>query len=585
MGILDANEHPDIISWLPHGRGFVIRDKRRLAETVLPKYFKESKYTSFTRRLNRWNFTIQTHGHKEASYFHPVFVQGDPQRALEMHPTPQSSNSKRESRYFDQNQRLALGMHPDAPMMDGIHPGSMPPGGQRVQHGHGHGMPMDNAMDQMRVSMAGSGVDPLAAAQNGQGHELGREYGGDGYRSSPSGGNGMPSLSQQQGSMQPNNASGGHHHAPMPPQMQSFQMQGPQQQMQTQFYGQPHSMQAPRSMQGTHPMHGSTNPMYGTQAHHRANMTRDMIYSHQAAMYPPQHQHYQQAQGMGQNTNTGQNMGGPGMVTIIHPQLGPTMVQQQPQMGMSQPQYQEYPQQNRHHQQNQYAPVTSTSRPRAQVMYPGGDQMQMAHMPGQQMQHSPPAHPLMGSQYHDMNSSSSSGMSSSQDPGRKSKGMVPVIDGARKKYPPQRTLLKKSKVRPESDTQTGHLEEQATLKDTRKKEEVSKKKDAAPSLPYPSMKETNVMQTENARGTERKEESKGNRATSPSSETKSPPKSFGMADSHNSQHQRNVDKGLPESNSTDGSLEGENAKKRSAKESDPESTSEPASKKATTTVI
>lgn len=111
MSILDSHEHQDIISWLPHGRGFIIRDKKRLADLVLPKYFKESKYTSFTRRLNRWNFTIQTHGHKEASYFHPMFIQGDPQRVLEMHPVPQSAKAKRESRYIDDRRRMELGLN------------------------------------------------------------------------------------------------------------------------------------------------------------------------------------------------------------------------------------------------------------------------------------------------------------------------------------------------------------------------------------------------------------------------------------------------------------------------------------------
>ncbi len=56
----------------------------------MPLYFKESKYTSFTRRLNRWNFTIQTHGHKKASYFHPMFIRGDPVRCLDMKPASQS---------------------------------------------------------------------------------------------------------------------------------------------------------------------------------------------------------------------------------------------------------------------------------------------------------------------------------------------------------------------------------------------------------------------------------------------------------------------------------------------------------------
>ena len=69
MSILENESISDIISWLPHGRGFIIRDKGRFEEEVLTKYFKKTHYASFTRRLNRWNFTIQRHGHKKSSYF------------------------------------------------------------------------------------------------------------------------------------------------------------------------------------------------------------------------------------------------------------------------------------------------------------------------------------------------------------------------------------------------------------------------------------------------------------------------------------------------------------------------------------
>jgi hypothetical protein len=35
--------------------GWIIRDKKRFASEVLPKHFaKQSKFTSFTRKLNRW---------------------------------------------------------------------------------------------------------------------------------------------------------------------------------------------------------------------------------------------------------------------------------------------------------------------------------------------------------------------------------------------------------------------------------------------------------------------------------------------------------------------------------------------------
>eukprot|EP00557_Chaetoceros_sp_GSL56_P000471 CAMPEP_0176489718 /NCGR_PEP_ID=MMETSP0200_2-20121128/7456_1 /TAXON_ID=947934 /ORGANISM="Chaetoceros sp., Strain GSL56" /LENGTH=521 /DNA_ID=CAMNT_0017886915 /DNA_START=130 /DNA_END=1695 /DNA_ORIENTATION=+ len=85
----EGHQYSDIISWLPHGRGFTILDKKRFETEVMPKYFQDSKYTSFTRRLRRWNFRIQTHGHKRSSYFHPSFVKGRDDLCREMKALPQ----------------------------------------------------------------------------------------------------------------------------------------------------------------------------------------------------------------------------------------------------------------------------------------------------------------------------------------------------------------------------------------------------------------------------------------------------------------------------------------------------------------
>jgi hypothetical protein len=94
MYILNLNAHPDVLCWLPHGRGFIINDKKRLEKEILPKYFKVSKFTSFTRRLNRWEFTIHTQGHKKSSYFHPKFVRHEHTLCLEMMPAPQTKKTR-----------------------------------------------------------------------------------------------------------------------------------------------------------------------------------------------------------------------------------------------------------------------------------------------------------------------------------------------------------------------------------------------------------------------------------------------------------------------------------------------------------
>jgi len=91
MEMLDTEEEDisHIVSWLPHGRGFTIHDKKRFAAEVLPRHFKVAKFTSFTRRMNRWQFTLQKAAGRQSNYFHPQFIRGDLESCLKMRPRPQ----------------------------------------------------------------------------------------------------------------------------------------------------------------------------------------------------------------------------------------------------------------------------------------------------------------------------------------------------------------------------------------------------------------------------------------------------------------------------------------------------------------
>lgn len=44
------------IAWLPDGKSFVIRNPDQFTKTVLPNFFKATKFSSFTRKLYRWGF-------------------------------------------------------------------------------------------------------------------------------------------------------------------------------------------------------------------------------------------------------------------------------------------------------------------------------------------------------------------------------------------------------------------------------------------------------------------------------------------------------------------------------------------------
>lgn len=44
------------VAWMPDGNSFLIRSKETLVRDLLPLFFRQSKFSSFTRKLYRWGF-------------------------------------------------------------------------------------------------------------------------------------------------------------------------------------------------------------------------------------------------------------------------------------------------------------------------------------------------------------------------------------------------------------------------------------------------------------------------------------------------------------------------------------------------
>jgi hypothetical protein len=84
MQIVSDESTNDVVAWLPHGKGFQIYKKKKFASDVLPKAFKQSKYTSFTRKLNRWGFTRVTRGPETGAYYHKYFQRGNTRLCMQM---------------------------------------------------------------------------------------------------------------------------------------------------------------------------------------------------------------------------------------------------------------------------------------------------------------------------------------------------------------------------------------------------------------------------------------------------------------------------------------------------------------------
>lgn len=72
----DGNGH--IISFFPHGRAFGIHDTEKFEEEIMPKYFKQSRLSSFQRQLNLYGFTRIVSGPDASGYYHELFLKARP---------------------------------------------------------------------------------------------------------------------------------------------------------------------------------------------------------------------------------------------------------------------------------------------------------------------------------------------------------------------------------------------------------------------------------------------------------------------------------------------------------------------------
>jgi len=69
----------DVVGWQQHGRAFLIHEKDVFVKEIMPKFFNQSKLTSFQRQLNLYGFVrLTAQGRDRGAYYHPRFLRGRP---------------------------------------------------------------------------------------------------------------------------------------------------------------------------------------------------------------------------------------------------------------------------------------------------------------------------------------------------------------------------------------------------------------------------------------------------------------------------------------------------------------------------
>ena len=81
---LEAEGQTDAVSWLSHGRAFIIRNSDAFVDKLLSVHFNRTKFSSFQRQLQLYCFQRIATGRDKGAYYHTHFQRGKPHLCVRM---------------------------------------------------------------------------------------------------------------------------------------------------------------------------------------------------------------------------------------------------------------------------------------------------------------------------------------------------------------------------------------------------------------------------------------------------------------------------------------------------------------------
>eukprot|EP00543_Licmophora_paradoxa_P008141 CAMPEP_0202454384 /NCGR_PEP_ID=MMETSP1360-20130828/12135_1 /ASSEMBLY_ACC=CAM_ASM_000848 /TAXON_ID=515479 /ORGANISM="Licmophora paradoxa, Strain CCMP2313" /LENGTH=365 /DNA_ID=CAMNT_0049073689 /DNA_START=1986 /DNA_END=3083 /DNA_ORIENTATION=+ len=109
---VEATGRANVISFVANGKAFAIHKPDNFFREIVPKYFRQSRLSSFKRQLNLYGFELINTGPARGGYFHELFVKDQPELcrrmrriAVKLHAKQQEiekqKNEKKEASVFE----------------------------------------------------------------------------------------------------------------------------------------------------------------------------------------------------------------------------------------------------------------------------------------------------------------------------------------------------------------------------------------------------------------------------------------------------------------------------------------------------
>lgn len=111
--VLSETTSRKVISWSDSGKAFRIWDADEFAKTVLPKYFRTAKFSSFQRNLNLYGFCKIRRGPDQDMYAHSYFQRNEPDGLFQLRKTSTRGGTTTKAGYV----MAALEPQPETPVV------------------------------------------------------------------------------------------------------------------------------------------------------------------------------------------------------------------------------------------------------------------------------------------------------------------------------------------------------------------------------------------------------------------------------------------------------------------------------------